>query len=272
MERIKGRPSGTHVDVHGDRMTLEALHDMAKQINEHYIPMTVEHDPRLPPIGRIVSATVVPLDDGEFALETESEIWDEKDTLLTLKGDGRTVSIRSVDDSLLFNVVFDRSYLTKEGQSFVVDLAQLASPEAKPSLEIKKSVDPISVLIIASAVVATGFFQRLGTDIYEEVKAKLKEWREKAPTSHEAIFDFILVSEKNGQQLEVHLLVSSPTPDDLDALFERGFDYLGPDIDSILSKEPRVSKVVLVWKSGKVQIDYILRNDGIPVTFDEGLR
>lgn len=48
----------THVDRHGDHFTREALVSMVDQIDKHYIPVNIEHDPRIPPQGRVVGAEV----------------------------------------------------------------------------------------------------------------------------------------------------------------------------------------------------------------------
>lgn len=57
----------THVDRKGVSLTVGALHDMAEQIGRKWIPIWVEHDPRIPPQGRTVAARVEPIADGEFA-------------------------------------------------------------------------------------------------------------------------------------------------------------------------------------------------------------
>lgn len=59
--------STTHIDRHGERMAKSALDSMAKQINEKYIPLTINHD-RSKQIGILLYGKVVPYDSGEFAL------------------------------------------------------------------------------------------------------------------------------------------------------------------------------------------------------------
>jgi len=40
-------------------ITYEALLSMKKQLDHTYLPLTIEHDIRNPPVGRIVSAEIV---------------------------------------------------------------------------------------------------------------------------------------------------------------------------------------------------------------------
>ena len=52
-----------------------------------------EHDIRRPPIGRVVSAEVVVLNDGTHLLQGEAEIFEENDHLDSLPQNGKSVSI-----------------------------------------------------------------------------------------------------------------------------------------------------------------------------------
>lgn len=61
-----GLASSTHVDADFDQMTLGALQGMAEQINDHYIPLDLEHEP--PVIGVVLCGKVERLPDGEWGL------------------------------------------------------------------------------------------------------------------------------------------------------------------------------------------------------------
>lgn len=51
------------------RFTRGALEDMARQVSEKFVAVTIEHLDYLPPIGRWYEASVVEASDGEFELE-----------------------------------------------------------------------------------------------------------------------------------------------------------------------------------------------------------
>jgi hypothetical protein len=69
----------------------EAIVDLAKQYSQEYIPLTIEHDIRNPPVGRVVSAEVVVLDDGTHLLQGEAEIFEESDHLDSLSQNGKSI-------------------------------------------------------------------------------------------------------------------------------------------------------------------------------------
>ena len=79
MKKIKGIYATSNVDNHGKAFSVEALKMLVEQINNSYMPMGVEHDPRIPPIGRIISAKLIKRDDGSYAVEGISEIFEEGD-------------------------------------------------------------------------------------------------------------------------------------------------------------------------------------------------
>ena len=68
MKKLQATMVSTHVDLEGERFAVEGLEPFAASVNQSYLPFTVEHDLRTAPIGRIASATIVRLDDGEFAI------------------------------------------------------------------------------------------------------------------------------------------------------------------------------------------------------------
>lgn len=75
MKVVTGILSTTHIDLHRDKMAKEALDDMAVQVNDHYIPLDVEH--RGTYIGVILAAKVKPLKDGEHGLFGAIGIFDD---------------------------------------------------------------------------------------------------------------------------------------------------------------------------------------------------
>ncbi len=50
--------STTHADCHGERFSHESLLGAVEQVRRGYVPMMFNHDPRFPPIGRLVDAEV----------------------------------------------------------------------------------------------------------------------------------------------------------------------------------------------------------------------
>lgn len=266
MKVIRTRISTTHVDLHGDRMTREALEGASKQISDHYIPIMWNHDIRYPPLGRTVSAEVVPLEDGEYALDTVGEYWEEGDTLESLRGDGRFLRLRT-DDYVTFAVRHDRSFRDDKGEAFIRELGELAGVE--PQVEEKKALEPVSTLTIAVGAfalgtIAAGFLSRLGSDLYDALGDRLKSFFQRNP-ERECLVDFEFVVDHQERRIEAHVVVDKATPEKLEDLFRNRFAELDPIVESICRMVPDVARVVAECDEGEMRLRYAVRIDGVPL-------
>jgi len=267
MRKLEGTMLTTHADLDGERMAPKGLDSFAASVNENYLPFTVEHDIRKAPIGRVASAAVVPLADGEFAVRGVFEVFEEGDTLSSLRGDGRRIRVDRNDVST-FYVKCDRSYETAEGREFLAALRRL-SPDSHVTLQVKKSADPISTLFIAAGVfvgtsIAAGFFARLGEDLYVSLKRLLKTHFGCHSEQRERLLVFQFTTAVGADLAEVQVVLTNPTPEEIDALFLRGFS----DLDSYLSRcagLDSAARFVFEYKDGRLESLYVLRSDCVPL-------
>jgi len=76
---VKGVMATTHIDKHNCRLTKETLEEMANNIcNSDYVPsMSIEHDLTIIPIGKVIKGEISPCEDGEFALQMDSELFED---------------------------------------------------------------------------------------------------------------------------------------------------------------------------------------------------
>lgn len=258
----------THVDLHGERISLEALNSMARQISEKYLPININHDIRQPPIGRVVSAKVVKMPDGEYALDGIAEIFEPSDTLESLTGDGRKITVWE-DDVETFSVHYDRGFLNEEGKKLLQELEDLSGQKPQPA--IKKALEPISILLIGFGIFALGatatkFFSKLGEDLYDKLKKTLVNYYEKK-TSADQILDFRFSIEKNNRVFEVHVLISSPTEQIINDFFDEGISKIDETLDFLYSELAEdVAQVVLQYKDNKLTVSYAIRSDCVPLS------
>lgn len=266
MRKLDATMITTHVDLVGEKLAFEGLESLAASINGYYLPFTVEHDIRNAPIGRVASATVVRLEDGEFAVKGIVEVFEQGDTLSSLRGDGRNIPVAR-EDVPTFNVEYDRSYETTEGRELLAALSRL-SPESGTIVQVKKSIEPISTLIIATTIIgtaiATGFFGKLGEDLYVGLKNVLKAHFGSRQESRECLLDFQFTTTRYEEPVEIHILLTNPTSDKIEALFSAGFQHL----DSYLlacGGLDSVARFVFEYKDGRVECLYVLRQDCVPL-------
>lgn len=268
MKKLQMTIATSHVDLHGERISPEALEDMACQIREQYLPMHIEHDIRYPPVSRVVSAEVIKLQDGEYALVGTAELFEESDSPESLAGDGRKIPIMDQDIQTIA-VEYDRTFSSEEGQMLLRELSQISAENEKPKEIVKKAFEPVSTLIILAGVfivgsIAKGFFSKLGSDLYERFNGALVKYYQKR-TSSEQILDLCFLVKQRNRNFEVHVLVVNPSEQELNELFASKFDGVDTLFASLSDSD--FAKVVFEYENQRLLMRYAVRDDSVPLIF-----
>jgi len=268
LRRTRGIVATTVLDRQGDKLSVGALKDMARQISEWYIPMMFDHDIRYPPIGRAAGAEVVELQGGEHALEVMSEVFEKGDSVESLAGDGRRMRVRSESPDR-FVVYYDRGLAGPEGADLLEQLHGLAPVDPRPSEYGKKSLEPLPTLLILAGTfvvgsIATGFLTKLGEDVYEGLRDSLTEhWRGGRPRPE--VLDLCFCATRGGQPLEVHVLLTRPSARDIERLFNAALK----ELDSLLATLPLenhdVARIVVRYDGKAPAVSYEVRGDCVPL-------
>lgn len=257
----------THVDRHGDVIAREALEDAAQQASERCIPVLYEHDPRVPPVGRTRSAEVMQLPDGHHALVATSEMFEPGDVVPPLNG-GPSIALRELADGI--NLTVDRSYRHESDRKV---LAELERQGVTITRHGKKSLEPISVLLLAFSIIAHGFFQKMGGDLWDAVRdvdwplvwtriRKLLNHRRRTGTEFLFVLELRLRDDPDPLALEV--ILDSPTDDDLDEFLVEGERMIREMVPHLLALQDEIAKAVVQYKHGELQPGYVVRRDGYP--------
>jgi hypothetical protein len=268
MYRLTGTMTTTHVDRHGHRMALSALEDLLKQIIAGYLPFGVEHDPRVAPIGRVVAARVKKLEDGEYGLEGEIEIFEPGDDL-PLRNDGRQIPLRTYPTAGL-QVVCDMAFEDDESRAIIAELSEQFGTE--PAQELKKALEPIAVLVIGGAAfilgqLAQGFLSRLGQDGYEALKAKLKKLiRRRQSEGKDTLFEISLVVPIHGQDVEVNILCKNPSESVIEDVLKRQLQRIDDALPSLVDPRLGIRKLVFEHEDGDLHLRFAVRRDAVPLS------
>ena len=257
----------THRDRHGDVITREALEDLAEKASRRCIPVMYEHDPRFPPLGRTLSAEVVRLPDGHHALVATAEMFELGDVAPPLDG-GPSIELGKLADGI--NLVVDRSHLDESNREV---LAELAAQGVTIERYAKKSLEPISVLVLAFAIMAHGFFGKMGADLWDAVRdadwsavwirvRKLLSHRR--GTGSEFLFVLELRLRDDPHPLALSVILDSPTDEELDDFMVNGEPLIREMIPHLLALGDEVTKAVVRYERGELRPGYVIRSDGYP--------
>lgn len=104
---VKGMVATTKIDAHNMRITLDALKKAADDINNgEYAPSVgVEHDPTILPIGKVIKAYIEKIDDNDYGLYCEQDMFSAQPIAL----DGETFIVQKslVNDKPLSSAVLE---------------------------------------------------------------------------------------------------------------------------------------------------------------------
>ena len=264
MEMQKRMLTSTHVDRHGDCMSRDALLKMAADINRSYVPVGVEHDPRHPPIGRIVAAEILALPDGHWGLEGTLEFW-TNDEVVKAGDANREIPMKKYALGQ-FDIGCDRHFWSELYAEELSDLEVLLG--AKRSLNVKKALDPIAVLQIGVGValghIATGFLQQVGVSAFEKVKQLLASVL-KRDGADEKILQFQLSVYDNTRAICAEVIITNPSQQDIDLFLGRGLQQLDQLLLKVSGEQPELAKIVLKFADGKFKIEFGVRKDAVPM-------
>lgn len=257
--------SSDKVDAHGDVMDVGVLQQMAKDIQKYWVPVGVEHDPRIPPLGRIREASLRSEPDGSTSLVGTIEEFEPGD-VIPYQPSERRLRIEAPGPGI--HISYDRGFQDPESQCTLRELEVLLKTPLKQDL--KKAIEPITILTIAAAAFFTqftgGFFKEMGADAYRSLKAKIKALfhvRASSASDRLLVCRFTVTAPETIFQFEV--VLSNPTTENLEAFFDHGLVQVEEFIASAAPVLPSISRIVCAYESGRLVLLYSVRQDAVAV-------
>ncbi|HST20475.1 MAG TPA: hypothetical protein VLR90_05130 [Blastocatellia bacterium] len=266
MKKQKAILTTTHVDRHFQKMSLSALESVVDLIGRYHIPFIVEHDPRIPPIGRIAEAHIKQLEDGEYGVEATIEMYELGEDIPMID-DSREIPLHDHRADKL-EVMYDRNFQTLDDQLLIRDVASLFGTE--PKEEVKKAFDPLTVLTIGGAFllggIAKGFLSKLGGDSYDLLKDRLKKLMgRKKPGEKEKLLSFQFIIQYEDYTIETEMILTNPTDDDIERVLANGMQELDRVLPRYCNPASGIKKAVFEYSDGVAKFKYGIRKDAAPL-------
>lgn len=255
----------THTDSQGDKLTKENLDDLIESIKNRYVPIDIEHDPRLPPIGRISSGFTRQRPDGEFEAVAILELFDDTDSI-ELNSDGREMIIESIEG---VSISYDWTHRFEEDQNDINEIASILKTDALYS--VKKSSDPISVITISAGVfvvggIASGFLNEIGSDGWKKVKPILgKLFSRKTRTTNDQLLRFSVCVQHNDNIIEIDIIQTNPNEAEISNFIDNGLKKLDEVLPIYCANQNDIKKLVFSVKENNLEINFAVRKDCQPL-------
>lgn len=267
MEYAKAVIANTIKNKRGEVISKEALEMMVSQVKKNYMPINIEHDPRIPIQGRIADAYLQEMDGGGYEVIAELELFDETDTLESVGNRSKKIITRPVSaDEIIIN--YDRNFDNPVDSENINNIIEKIG--ARGILSVKNSVDPISVLEVVSLVafgaIAKGFLSKIGGDSWEYVRDQIKVvFSRKKDGEKEKILSLSFRVVRNEIEFDVEVLATNPTKDEIDLLFSEGLEELDRMVPIFYEDHISLHKMVFEYKKGEMKIKYAVNKDCFPL-------
>jgi hypothetical protein len=258
MKRIRGTSATTHPDRHGDQLTVGALVKNAEDANKAYYPLGLNHDPRIPPIGRIIRSAVVPREQGHAALEVVAEQFEEGDTFDLGSTPKRLAPYLFRTEP---EIIRDANFDDPQSIRAITELASALGLRTRK--HTKKALAPLSVLIVtATSWIAAGFLKGMGSDLYMLAKKSLTAlMKRRGGRTQVLVFQFETAYE--GRTVQVEVCSTNPTKADVERFLDMNECEVNARLKSLFSQH-EVVRVVGEFSDGVLVPKFALRADGVP--------
>lgn len=266
MKRFEAVVSTTRLDAHGECMSREALGSLIDSISHSYIPIGIEHDPRIPPQGRIAAGLVRETPDGEYEAVAIIEMFNDDDDLSD-SNDPREIVIRAHRENGL-TISHDWTHRHESDQEDIAEIAAILGN--RPLYEVKKAAEPISIITIGGAFVlggiATGFLGQIGVDAWTFIKDKLARlFSRKEHRKGEQLLVFSALVEAEEQKVEVEIVLSDPSPEQIDQFLKTGLQTIDMILPIYLRNSPDIRRLTFEASGSKLELKFAVRKDCSPL-------
>ena len=237
---------------------------MVQNVNAGYLPLWNNHDPRLPPLGRVVDARIVNENDGHASVWGTIEVFEAGEAF---PFDTKRTMLQREPPADEILISFDRSYRDAKSQALLADLGALL--RTRPQAEAKKALEPLSVLGIVGVFllgqISIGFLGKVGTDVYDQVIKKLGLlFGRRRADGEPYVFRFVALVPSRNSFVEVELFANDPTTESMHRLFAEHLARADGYMMQYVPDHPEIQRVVFDASGPDLIFSFAVRSDCVP--------
>jgi len=168
-----------------------------------------------------------------------------------------------------YEVICDRSFLDEEQKAYVDEIASIL--KVAPVEELKKAVEPVSVLTIAvgAAIGAFGraFFSKLGEEaalaLVDRIKRAFAKGAKRGDDDN--LLVFLFSCEQADRKIEIQVILENPNPETIELFFKEGFSELDNVVAQNIMIEENLRRLVYSFDNSGLSVMYGVRKDAFPL-------
>jgi hypothetical protein len=271
MSRRCVRIATTHVVPDHQATDLEDLKRHLDTIDHVIIPVYSVHDPRQPPIGRVVSGAIVGLEDGEYALDINVELFDPD--FIPPPGAPLDKKVTIVNRSRgMFGIWCDMFTMTPEKAVILQEISEILGTPVSSRSDAGIMQDDLPILIIGIGrlpfgYIADTFSRRLGVEeihLLTKNLTRLYTSPREVPADSLLIFD-LDVTDRQQRSLLIEVIMTNPGVKDIKTFFSEGLSELDRILPPFYLSRLRPRKIVINYSDRRFRVLYAIQEQGIPM-------
>ena len=271
MTRRSIRIASTHAFPGYHAVTLDDLKLHLDTIDHVVIPVYSVHDPRQPPIGRVVSGGITALEDGEYALDVNIELFDPDFVFGGGTPVDKKIAILNKPHGK-FGIWCDMTSMTPEKTGLLREISQILETRICSGSGTGMLLEEPPIMIIGIGTLPFGyiadtFSRRLGSEKVRQLTGKLTRMYtvpgEDLPDSL-LIFD-LDVTDRQQRSLLIEVIMTNPEEKDIESFFSRGLVELDRILPPFYLSRLHPKKIVISYRDDRFRVLYALQEQGIPM-------
>ena len=271
MTRRSVRIATTHTISDAQDVTLEDLKQHLDTIDQVIIPVYSVHDPRLPPIGRVVSGVIVGLEDGEYALDVDVELFDPDFIPKSGTSEDKRAAVVNRPPGK-FWISSNMISTTPERSGNLREIGNILGTRVSYRSSTGMFTEELPITIIGIGRLPFGYIahtisRRLGFEKVHQLKDKIIPLfmtpGENLPDSL-LIFDLDVI-DKQERSLLIEVIMTNPEENDIESFFSGGFGELDRILPPYYLSRLHPEKIVMNYSEGRFRVLFAIQKQGIPM-------
>jgi|GEM_PF-2256256 len=265
------RIATTHAVPGNQVVTLDELKLHLATIDQVIIPVYSVHDPRQPPIGRVVSGVIRGLEDGEFALDVSVELFGPD--FIPKSGtsaDKRVVTVNMPQGK--FGVCCNMISVTPEKTGHLREISEILGTAVSYRSSTGMLQEELPILIIGVGVIPFGYIadtvsRRLGLEKVHRLTTKLNRIYTTPGENRSGsllIYD-LDVMDRQQRSLLIEVILTNPSGKDIESFFSWGLGELDRILPPFYLSRLHPKKIVMNYSNGRFRVLYAIQEQGIPL-------
>ena len=265
------RIATTHAVPGNQVVTLDELKQHIAMIDQVIIPVYSVHDPRQPPIGRVVSGVIRGLEDGEFALDVTVELFGPD--FIPKSGtsaDKRVVTVNMPQGK--FGVWCNMISVTPEKTGHLREISEILGTAVSYRSSTEMLQEELPILIIGVGVIPFGYIadtvsRRLGLEKVHRLTAKLiRIYTTPGENRSDSLLIYDLdVTDRQQRSLLIEVILTNPSGKDIESFFSGGLGELDRILPPFYLSRLHPKKIVMNYNDGMFRVLYAIQEQGIPM-------